>query len=231
MDSFRPTFESFWNLLHPDDRERVSALIRKALNDHQPFAFEQRIIRPDGQLRAFYAQGRVILDDAGNVIRMVGTAHDVTEREATLRLTESRLQAMINAEPACVNRRPVCAADEAVFDETSLAEGSRGAGRTGDLNRVIESIPSLGTAAFLFPRQERCPMRDFHESRPCVECDGTMNRRHGTLPVARPSGPADLRRIPLAHTAEIGTYYRCLKNGAHTVVVARDSILPAGTNH
>jgi PAS domain S-box-containing protein len=33
---------------------------------------------------------------------MVGTAQDVTEREATLRLTESRLQAIINAEPACV---------------------------------------------------------------------------------------------------------------------------------
>jgi hypothetical protein len=69
-------------------------------------------------------------------------------------------------------------------------------------------------------------MADFQESRPCVECDGTMDRRHGTLPVARLTGP-DFLRIPASHTVEIGTYYRCLKNGAHTVVVARDPILPS----
>ncbi len=100
--SVRPTFDSFCRFVHPDDREMVSALIRLAASDHQPFAFEHRIIRPDGQVRTLYARGRVVLDDAGTVTRMVGTAHDVTEREATLRLTESRLQAIINAEPACV---------------------------------------------------------------------------------------------------------------------------------
>jgi PAS domain S-box-containing protein len=88
--------------VHPDDRERVSALIDKASNDGRPFAFDHRIIRADGQVRALYAQGRGSLDEAGHVTRVVGTAHDVTEREAALRLTESRLQAVINAEPACV---------------------------------------------------------------------------------------------------------------------------------
>ena len=68
-------------------------------------------------------------------------------------------------------------------------------------------------------------MAEFRESRPCVECDGLMDRRHGTLPVARATG-TDLQRIPRAHTLEIGTYYRCLKNGSHTVIVERDSILP-----
>ena len=31
-------------------------------------------------------------------------------------------------------------------------------------------------------------MAEFRESRPCVECDGVMDRRHGTLPVARAAG-------------------------------------------
>jgi hypothetical protein len=74
-------------------------------------------------------------------------------------------------------------------------------------------------------------MADFQESRPCVECDGIMDRRHGTLPVARPSGPADFQRIPAPRSVEIGTYYRCLKNGAHTVVVARDPILTPRRAH
>lgn len=67
-------------------------------------------------------------------------------------------------------------------------------------------------------------MANFPESKPCVECDGSMDRRHGTLPSAH-ARPVDIRRIPSAHIAEIGTYYRCLKNGAHTVIVARDAKL------
>jgi hypothetical protein len=63
-------------------------------------------------------------------------------------------------------------------------------------------------------------MANFAESKPCVQCDGSMDRRHGTLPHA--SNPADIRRIANAHAMEIGTYYRCLKNGTHTVIVARD---------
>jgi len=68
-------------------------------------------------------------------------------------------------------------------------------------------------------------MAEFDESRPCVECTGVMDRRHGTLPVAPPNGAA-LHQVPRAHAVEIGTYYRCLKNGAHTVIVERDPILP-----
>jgi len=69
-------------------------------------------------------------------------------------------------------------------------------------------------------------MAEFDESRPCVECAGMMDRRHGTLPVAPPNGTA-LHQVPRAHAIEIGTYYRCLKNGAHTVIVERDPILPS----
>ena len=69
-------------------------------------------------------------------------------------------------------------------------------------------------------------MAEFQESRPCVHCDGIMDRRHGTLPVARPSGPGPIGQLTLVAPSVVGTYYRCLKNGAHTVVVERDPILP-----
>ena len=68
-------------------------------------------------------------------------------------------------------------------------------------------------------------MAEFQESRPCTQCDGMMDRRHGTLPVARPSGPAQSAHIASASSA-VGTYYRCLKNGAHTLVVELDPVLP-----
>lgn len=100
--SLRPSFEAFCRLVHPDDQEMVSALIQVAARDRQPFAFEHRLVRPDGRTRTLYLRGRVSRAQTSPVTWMVGTVQDVTEREATLRLTESRLQAIINAEPACV---------------------------------------------------------------------------------------------------------------------------------
>lgn len=103
--SFHPTFESFLQLLHPDDRERVSGVIQRAREDHQPFDFEHRIVRPNGDVRTLSAWGRVVLDVGGRVVRMVGTAQDITSRKATeeiLSRSERRLQTIIDAEPACV---------------------------------------------------------------------------------------------------------------------------------
>ena len=74
-------------------------------------------------------------------------------------------------------------------------------------------------------------MADFPESKPCVECSGTMDRRHGTLPVRRPAGAAELRGVPAVASTEVGTYYRCLNNGAHTIIVARDAALPSSGRH
>jgi two-component system cell cycle sensor histidine kinase/response regulator CckA len=100
--SVRPSFAAFCRLVHRDDREMVAALITVAARDRQPFAFELRLVRPDGETRTLYIRGRVSAGQAEPATRMIGTVQDVTEREATLRLTESRLQAIINAEPACV---------------------------------------------------------------------------------------------------------------------------------
>ena len=103
--SFSPTFDSFVNLLHHDDVGLVTASITKASTDHQPFEFEHRIVRPDGEVRILHARGRVVMDADGVVLRMVGTARDITERKAAeevLRRSEQRLQTIIDAEPACV---------------------------------------------------------------------------------------------------------------------------------
>ena len=87
----------------------------------------------------------------------------------------------------------------------------------------------------------RTPQSDmivlFPNTQPKEACDGGVRGkpsvrrmcRHdgpadGTLPAAPPKG-AELHQVPRAQATEIGTYYRCLKNGAHTVIVERDPIL------
>jgi hypothetical protein len=54
-----------------------------------------------------------------------------------------------------------------------------------------------------------------------------MDRRHGSLPAGSGAAPVDQRRIAYAPVVEIGTYYRGLKNGSHSLIVARDRTLPA----
>lgn len=104
-NSLRPTLQTFMQLLHPDDVERVSAYIQKAKADHQPFECDFRIIRPDGVVRTLHTHSRVVLDENGRQTRMVGTAQDITDRKAAeeiVQRSERRLQTIIDAEPACV---------------------------------------------------------------------------------------------------------------------------------
>ena len=79
---FGATFEGYLERVHEDDRERVQATIGRALADHRPFVFKERIVRPNGDLRLLESQGEVQTDTDGQVVRMIGVCHDVTERRA-----------------------------------------------------------------------------------------------------------------------------------------------------
>jgi signal transduction histidine kinase/integral membrane sensor domain MASE1 len=74
------TYEDYLTLLHPDDRSLVQSVVGKALADRRAFSFEHRIVWRDGTVRTIQADGHVIADATGRAVRLVGTAHDVTDR-------------------------------------------------------------------------------------------------------------------------------------------------------
>ncbi|NOT25035.1 MAG: PAS domain-containing protein [Acidobacteria bacterium] len=74
-------YEAFMGRVHPEDRERVNAVVRHGLADGRAFTFEHRIVRPDGQIRVLYAAGHVVMDADGRPTRMSGIGHDITERK------------------------------------------------------------------------------------------------------------------------------------------------------
>jgi PAS domain S-box-containing protein len=86
------TFERFMELLHPEDRGMVQRAVERSLHDGRPFAFDHRVVRPDGELRYLHGRGRVVHDEAGRAVRLVGSGQDITERkqgeEALLRAKE-----------------------------------------------------------------------------------------------------------------------------------------------
>jgi PAS domain S-box-containing protein len=73
-------YESFLDLVHPDDRIRVETVIREAIEERRSYEFECRIIRPDGEERNFFSRGQVQTDETDRPLRIVGVAQDITDR-------------------------------------------------------------------------------------------------------------------------------------------------------
>ena len=91
---FRPSFESYLERIHPEDRARAAATVALALMDNRAFSMDERIVRPDGRVRQLRSHGEVVRDEGGRPLKMVGACIDVTEQkaaEAALRALTRRL--------------------------------------------------------------------------------------------------------------------------------------------
>ncbi len=88
-NDFNGTFESFSRFLYPANAPRT-AKARSQFSAEEPvFHTEFRIVRPDGQVRWVANSARGYVDEAGNLVRVIGTVQDITERK----LAEEALQA------------------------------------------------------------------------------------------------------------------------------------------
>jgi PAS domain S-box-containing protein len=85
------TYESFLELVHADDREKMRRATEKAYADERPFVIEHRVSLPDGRIRWLQGRGRVITDADDKPVRMVGTSQDITERKRLDELREDIL--------------------------------------------------------------------------------------------------------------------------------------------
>ncbi|CAN5426072.1 hypothetical protein BH11PLA2_BH11PLA2_11590 [soil metagenome] len=78
--SFVPTHSAFLECVHPEDRNLVETRMRAAIANEQPYEFDFRVARPDGEVRIFHVDALIERDDKGKPIRWHGTDQDVTER-------------------------------------------------------------------------------------------------------------------------------------------------------
>ncbi|HEV7807539.1 MAG TPA: PAS domain S-box protein, partial [Solirubrobacteraceae bacterium] len=99
-DEHEPTFAGYIQRVHADDRERVQAAVGTALASEDRFAFDERIVRPDGTIRTLASRGQVHRDADGRPLRMIGICRDVTEQrraDLALRDSEERARRVIDA--------------------------------------------------------------------------------------------------------------------------------------
>ena len=73
--------EDFLESAHPDDRGLLKAGLEGARSTREPLALDYRIILRDGSVRWLRAHGKVVLDDEGRPLRLIGTLQNVTERK------------------------------------------------------------------------------------------------------------------------------------------------------
>lgn len=66
---------------HPDDTPVIRKIYLDAISEKKPFDFYYRITSKDGLRKIIHARGNMVLNDAGEVTSIVGTAQDVTEKQ------------------------------------------------------------------------------------------------------------------------------------------------------
>jgi PAS domain S-box-containing protein len=76
-----PPRESFVQRIHPEDRPIVAEKLERATSERGEYEVDYRIIYPGGEVRNIHAVGHPVLGPSGDLVELVGTAIDVTERK------------------------------------------------------------------------------------------------------------------------------------------------------
>ncbi len=75
-----PVFEEWLQRIHPEDRAKFLGVFNRAIAEKSEYEVEFRILLPDGTVKYIYTVGRPVLNAPGDLIELVGSATDITER-------------------------------------------------------------------------------------------------------------------------------------------------------
>jgi len=76
-------YDSWASRIHPDDYERVQDALKAHIEEGKEYNVDYRHRHKSGKFRWQNSKGKVIFDDDGKPIRMVGCIRDITEKKKT----------------------------------------------------------------------------------------------------------------------------------------------------
>ncbi|HWN07922.1 MAG TPA: PAS domain S-box protein [Pyrinomonadaceae bacterium] len=89
---FDRRYELFLSRVHPEDQPRVLETNSRTRIEGCPFDLEYRIVIPNDEVRFIRELGYAEKDEAGKVIRLFGTAQDITDRKLIETALDERLR-------------------------------------------------------------------------------------------------------------------------------------------
>jgi PAS domain S-box-containing protein len=93
-----PTREAVFRRIHPEDRYRWRRNFENSLGEKTDNFDEYRIVLPDGTVKHIHTLRHPVLNDAGDLVKLVGTTIDITERkraEEALRESERKYHELV----------------------------------------------------------------------------------------------------------------------------------------
>ena len=135
-------------LVHPDDRERIAAMLHEGEVSTEVLSYEFRVVWPDGSMHWLASRSTPLLDEQGRMTRRIGVNWDVTEaksieraqRERELALRENDAKTRLLARVSHELRTPL----NAVLGFTQLLQDERG---PDDIAARGERLDRIETAA------------------------------------------------------------------------------------
>jgi len=86
---------SFFDLIHPEDRQFVWDAVSAAVKENQLYTLEYRIVTADGTEKWVWERGCAVRKDDGTIEALEGVIHDITERKMAAE-EQSRLEEQIH---------------------------------------------------------------------------------------------------------------------------------------
>ena len=91
------TMAEFFKYVHPSDLDYINQKIAETRKDGTPQSLKYRIITPKGEVRFVLGISEQILDESGNLIKMVGIVQEVTAQEKA-EYFQSQLEAVLQGQ-------------------------------------------------------------------------------------------------------------------------------------
>jgi len=104
-ETFPPSYETFLDFIHPEDRGMVDKAYSDSLISKEPYEIEHRLVLSDGKVKYVHEKCVTLFDSNGKAVRSVGTVHDITERklvEDELAQNKARFESMFESMPDAV---------------------------------------------------------------------------------------------------------------------------------
>jgi len=77
-----PSVEAIIQRIHPDDQAQCRERLEKAIGDKVDFELDYRVVDPDKSVRDIHCVCHTVLDQSGDLVELVGTVIDITERKS-----------------------------------------------------------------------------------------------------------------------------------------------------